>query len=186
MRKAGAGAPQHVPAPDGENLMRKIAVIAASMALACSAVSFVSAKTPSAKAADGTIVIVFKDGHRQSFNLADIERVEFPSSTAAANPLSGTLLPPRFIGRWKVGDGNGENFYITLKEGGDAMRSMGDVHGHWVFVNGEAQITWDDGAQDAIRRVGTAYQKRAFSAGKSFADEPDNVTSAQNTTPHPI
>jgi hypothetical protein len=160
----------------------KIALVAVVASL-CALSAF--GKSPSsAKAGDGTLVLVFKDGHRQVFNLADIERVEFPSSGIAAN--SNAELPPRFIGRWKVGDGNGNDFYITLKEGGSAMRSLGDVHGHWVYVNGEAQITWDDGAQDAIRRVGSRYEKRAFGAGKAFTDEPDNVTGAQNTTPHPI
>ncbi|HUB29790.1 MAG TPA: hypothetical protein VL967_08835 [Terracidiphilus sp.] len=159
--------------------------LAAALASFCALSGF--AKSPSAaKAGEGTIVIVFKDGHRQTFNLADIERVEFPSPNVAANLPSDSLLPPRFIGRWKVGDGSGNDFYITLKEGGSAMRSLGDVHGHWVYFNGEAQITWDDGAQDAIRRVGSHYEKRAFAAGKTFTDEPDNVTGAQNTTPHPI
>jgi hypothetical protein len=91
-----------------------------------------------------------------------------------------------FLGKWEVGDGAGSNFYITLREDGDAMRSMGDVHGKWVYVNGEAQVTWDDGPEDAIRRVGSQYQKFAYKAGKAFTDIPDNVTSARNTTPKPI
>ncbi len=53
-------------------------------------------------------------------------------------------------------------------------------------MNGDALITWDDGAKDAIRRAGSKFQKYAYSPDKSFSDEPDNVTSAQNTTPRPI
>ena len=53
-------------------------------------------------------------------------------------------------------------------------------------MNGEAQIVWDDGAQDAIRRTGSRFQKFAYSAGKSFTDTPDNVTPAHNLTPKPI
>ena len=45
---------------------------------------------------------------------------------------------------------------------------------------------WDDGAQDAIRKVGSTYRKFAYSKGKSFNDEPDNVTDARNTFPHTI
>jgi hypothetical protein len=86
----------------------------------------------------------------------------------------------------RVGDGSGNNFFITLYENGDAKRSLGDVHGKWVDVDGEARITWDDGAQDAIRKIGSSFQKRAFGANKSFSDSPDNVTAAHNTTPHPI
>ena len=136
------------------------------------------------------IVIVFKDGHRQSFNLADIARVEFPVATAAMTDMGPTPpgAPPRghFFGKWEVGDGNGDTFYITLKESGESYRSLGSVHGKWTYVNGEARITWNDGAQDVIRRVDGKDKKAAYRAGKSFTDEPDNVTDARNTSPRPI
>jgi hypothetical protein len=167
--------------------MRKTLSAATLAVLLLLTVSSVFAAPPAtAKATSGVIVIVFKDGLRQSFNLADIERVEFPTAdgSASANPA----WPSRghFIGKWEVGEGNGDTFYITLNEDGNAMRSLGDVHGKWIYVNGEAQITWDDSAEDAIRRVGSTYQKFAYKAGKSFTDVPDNVTSARNTTPKPI
>jgi hypothetical protein len=138
----------------------------------------------------GDIVIVFKDGHRKSFRLADIARVEFAGSSAAtadASPVNPSA-PPRghFLGKWEVGDGAGNKFYITLKENGDAWRSLGDERGKWAYVNGEARVTWNDGAQDAIRKTGTRDQKFAYRSGKSFTDEPDNVTEARNTSPKPI
>jgi hypothetical protein len=92
----------------------------------------------------------------------------------------------RFLGKWECGDGSGGTFYITLEESGDATRSIGGVHGKWAYVEGEARVTWDDGAEDAIRKVGSRFQKFAYSAGKSFTDEPDNVANAHNTTAHPI
>ncbi len=171
--------------------MRKMIGVAGLATLLCLAVPGVLAKTPTAsKSGAGTLVIVFKDGHRQSFNLSDIERVEFPASAAAAVDAgsAGSTSPSRsrFLGKWEVGDGNGNNFYITLKESGDALRSLGAEHGKWVYVDGEARVTWDDGAQDAIRKVGSKYQKFAYRKGKSFTDTPDNVTDAQNTVPHSI
>jgi hypothetical protein len=63
---------------------------------------------------------------------------------------------------------------------------MGNVRGKWIAVDGEARVIWDDGAQDAIRKVGSNYQKFAYGMGKSFTDTADNVTNAHNTTPHPI
>jgi hypothetical protein len=60
------------------------------------------------------------------------------------------------------------------------------VRGKWEYVNGEARITWDDGAQDAIRRAGTHFQKYAYQMGKSFTDQPDNVTLARNTLSNPL
>lgn len=171
--------------------MRKIVSVASLAAILCFAVSSGVAKTPPpSKSGAGTIVIVFKDGHRQSFNLADVARVEFPGSgdVASSTSATGTVLATRehFLGKWEVGEGNGNYFFITLKDSGDAERSLGDIHGKWVYVDGEARVTWDDGAQDAIRKVGSKHEKFAYEAGKSFTDKPANVTSARNTTPHPI
>jgi hypothetical protein len=164
-----------------EKSMRKILTAAALAALFFLTVPSIFAATSKS----GTIVIVFKDGHRQTYNLADIERVEFPT---ADQPSSSAYGPSRghFLGKWECGDGEGGNFYITLLEDGNAMRSIGNVHGKWNFVNGEAQVTWDDGAEDAIRKVGSRFQKFAYNAGKSFTDSPENVTNARNTTPKPI
>lgn len=166
--------------------MRKLASVAGLCSILLLNLPSGFAATPAAKPAPGTLVIVFKDGHRQSYNLADVERVEFPSGDAAGFSSSG---PSRghFLGKWEVGDGNGNTFSITLEENGDAMRSIGgNVHGRWAYVNGEAQIRWDDGPQDAIRRVGSHFQKFAYGSGKLFTDVPDNVTNARNTTPKPI
>jgi hypothetical protein len=173
--------------------MRKFVSVAGLATLLCLAVPSGFAKTPPAlKSGQGTIVIVFKDGHRQSFNLSDIERVEFPAAPAAAaageTGSSNSLLPSRgrFLGKWEVGDGNGNDFYITLEEDGNARKSFGSSSGSWVYVDGEAHITWDDGWHDAIRKVGPRYQKFAYKQGKSFSDMADNVTGAHNTTPNPI
>jgi|HubBroStandDraft_1064217.scaffolds.fasta_scaffold285790_2 hypothetical protein len=171
--------------------MRKFVGIVGLAALFCLALpAALAAAPPAAKSGPGTIVIVFKDGHRQVYNLSDIERVEFPAGGIAATDANGvnSASPSRarFLGKWEVGDGNGSSFYIRLEETGDAHRSLGNVHGRWAYVDGEARVTWDDGAQDAIRKVGPAFQKFAYAMGKSFTDVPDNVTTARNTTPHPI
>lgn len=171
--------------------MRKIMGIGGLAVMLLLAGSGSFAKTPvSPKEGPGTIVIVFKDGHRQTFNLADVLRVEFPTAPMGSGDISpmNPLAPPRghFLGKWECGDGNGGNFYITLLENGDAKRSIGNVHGRWVYVNGEAHITWDDGAMDAIRKVGSRDRKSAYAAGKSFNDNPDNVTDAHNTSKTPI
>jgi hypothetical protein len=171
--------------------MSKFVRLASLAAMLLLVVPGVFAKAPTApKSATGAIVIVFKDGHRQSFNLTEIERIEFPAAaslTDAGMPANGSL-PSRghYLGKWEVGDGSGNNFFITLKEDGNAMRSLGDMRGKWVYVDGEARVTWEDGAQDAIRKVGMKYMKFAYGAGKSFNDSPDNVAGARNTTPKPI
>jgi hypothetical protein len=167
--------------------MHKYIGVAGLAAMLCLAAPGVVAQRSSA-AKNGTekIVIVFKDGHRQSFNLADVARVEFPGG--GETPAASTALPSRghFLGRWEVGEGNGQNFYITLKENGEALRSIGSEHGKWVYVDGEARVTWDDGWLDVIRKVGPVYEKFAYGSGKTATDTPDNVTNARNTTPHPI
>ena len=167
--------------------MRKIALCAPAFAIALILPVCVFGKTPPQPKGTGTLVIVFRDGHRQTFNLSEIERVEFPSATETATQTNPEWPSRgRFVGRWVVGDGAGNTFIITLKDDGNAERSLHQIHGTWVWVNGEARVTWDDGAQDAIRKVGSKFQKYAYHAGKSFTDEPDNVTAAENTSPKPI
>jgi len=171
--------------------MRTTVRVAGLATLLCLAVSSAYAAAPPApKNSHGTMVIVFKDGHRQSFNLSEIERVEYPATTAAAVesvPVNPSW-PSRahFLGKWEVGDGSGNNFFITLYDDGDALKSIGGKHGRWEYVNGEAHITWEDGWRDAIRKAGSSYQKSAYGEGKSFNDAADNITNARNTSPHPI
>jgi hypothetical protein len=164
--------------------MRTTVLFATLPALFLSALPSSFAKPPGqGKAAPGSLVLVFKDGHRQTFSLADIQSIEFSGNAGIA--AGDAHVPPRgrFIGKWVVGEGNGEDFSITLSEDGSARRSLNDMHGTWVYVNGEAQITWDDGNHDAIRKVGSGFQKFWYAAGKSFTDTPDNVTHAECLTP---
>jgi hypothetical protein len=166
------------------------------------------AKTGAEAAGDhGSIVIVFKDGHRQSLPVADIARIEFKTPVLIVfkdgrqqnmpatdivriefETTASASVPSRahFVGKWEVGRGDGFNFYITLEENGEAKKSIGASHGTWTVVDGEARISWDDGWHDAIRKVGAKHEKVAYEPGKSFTDSPTNVTVARNTEPQPI
>ena len=97
-----------------------------------------------------------------------------PNSTPAAN----------FIGEWKVGLGvAGESFTITLEKGGKATKSHGSPNGTWTVYGDEARITWNDGWHDVLRRAGNRWEKVAYAPGKSFSDQPDNITGATRTEP---
>jgi len=155
-----------------------------------------------------SLVIVFNDGRQQSFAASDLARIEFkgptmilsqgehkqsiPLSTVAriefnrATPTASETGRGRFVGKWRVGEGNGSHFYITLDRNGDASKSIGAQHGTWTVVDGEARISWDDGWHDAIRKKGTKFEKVAFEPGKTFSDPPANVTEAKNTSEEPI
>lgn len=148
-------------------------------------ICLIPAAPAQAKDSPGSLTVVFKDGHRQSISLADIERLEFPAAVPAG--LISVPGPSRahFIGKWEVGQGNGMNFYITLRDDGTAWRSLGNVRGTWQYVNGSAEVTWNDGAQDAIRKVGVWYRKFSYPQGRTFADSPDNVTNARNLSLNP-
>lgn len=138
-----------------------------------------------AQSSSDTVVIVFKDGHRQSLKLAEVERLEF------SGPVPSGLLsypgPSRahFLGKWEVGEGNGDNFTITLRDDGTAFRSLGDERGNWQYVNGEAQIRWNDGSNDCIRKVGAWYRKFWYDSDQAFNGTPHNVTDARNVTGNP-
>jgi hypothetical protein len=157
----------------------------------------------------GSIAIVFKDGHRQNIELSDIVRIDFKTTTPMAivfkdgrqqsisavdiariefeaAPMVSAIGRAHFVGKWKVGEGNGSNFYITLNTDGEASKSIGPAHGTWTVVDGEARISWDDGWHDAIRKTGTKHEKFAYEPGKSFDDKPANVTAAVNTEAEPI
>jgi hypothetical protein len=159
--------------------------------------------------ADGpqAIVLVFKDGHRQNIDMADVSRIEFKTpltivfkdgrqqSVPAAEVSRidfetsegiSTANRARFVGKWELGNGSGDNFYATLDADGEAHKSTGASHGTWTVVDGEARISWDDGWHDALRKVGAKYEKFAYEPGRSFDDTPSNVTAARNTQAKPI
>ena len=189
--------------------MRKItkAVFFAAFLLASAIVS--SGQSPASKDARGSLVVVFKDGHSQSFSLADIVRIEFSAparivfrdghqQSLALNDMSriefgssalgGSLMGKNhFLGKWKVGvGGGGGHFFITLKADGEATKTIGANHGTWTVVDGGARISWDDGWHDVIRRAGTGHEKAAFEPGKTFSDEPTNVADATRIDGEPI
>jgi hypothetical protein len=149
---------------------------------------------PVSKEDNGTLVIVFKDGHQQNIPVAAIATMEVKSASGTTTPVvipgttPSTLSPSRrhFVGKWQVGQGNGSSFYITLEENGEAAKSMGERHGTWAYVDGEARVSWDDGWHDAIRKAGSKYEKFAYSPGASFSDKPANVTEAIEISAPPI
>lgn len=126
-------------------------------------------------------VIVYKDGHQEKISSSEIVRIEFGNTEPGEKPGRG-----HFVGKWEVGQGNGSTFFITLDEDGEAKKNIGASHGTWTLVDGEARISWDDGWHDVIRKVGSRHEKLAFEPGKSFSDTPSNVTAARNTQPKPI
>src|ERR1700730_17697167 len=155
-------------------ILAVVFVVVALVALVMAAAS----KGKSASQDDrNSIVIVFKDGHQQTFPMADVARIEFTAPPVAA---SGSW-PGHFMGKWRVGDGVGGTFFITLERNGVARKTVGGGHGTWTAVDGEARITWNDGWCDAIRKRGDGYEKAAFEPGKSFSDTPSNVAEAKNT-----
>ena len=153
------------------------------------------------------VVIVYKDGHRQTLAAGQIVRIDLKPAPAIlykdghreklrdeidhfefSETSASVVVPGRahYIGKWEVGEGNGSHFLITLEADGNARKSIGAAHGTWTLVDGEARVAWDDGWHDVIRKRGSKHEKVAFEPGKSFDDQPSNVTEARNTQPKPI
>jgi hypothetical protein len=127
-----------------------------------------------------SIVIVFKDGHEQTFAMADIARVEYRDARDATVGLD------YFLGKWEAGDGNSGTFFITLEANGEATRSIGATHGTWAIVGDEVRVSWDDGWHDVIRKAGDSHEKFAFAPGSGFDDKPANVAAAWKIDPKKI
>jgi hypothetical protein len=166
-----------------------------------------SAQNSAARDQPGSLVLVFKDGHQKSFSWSEVARIEFhPMRVVLKNGHqenflqddivriemkdfasdSGVLGRNHFVGKWRVGTGAGGDFFITLDRNGEATKTLGASHGTWTVVDGEARISWDDGWHDVIRKVGDKHEKCAYEPGKSFNDEPSNVTDAKNMNAQPI
>ena len=148
--------------------------------LADSAASFAAGPAPQNDRS--SIVIFFKDGHQKTFTMSEIERIEFKTSDAS----SSNVGQGRFLGEWKVGDGIGGHFRITLERGGVARKTVGAPKGTWTVVDGEARMTWDDGWRDVIRKAGNRYQKSAYAPGKTFDDDPSHTVNAESIKHEPI
>lgn len=180
-----------------------------TLALACIvATLLLAAYAAPAPASDNSLVISFKDGHHQTTPVSQVQRIEFKASslvivkdgkaqTIALEDIDRIEFKPEsaeiaslgknhFLGKWEVGDGQGNNFFITLESNGVARKSIGSARGTWSVVNGEARISWDDGWHDVIRKVGSEHQKLAFSPGTSYSDPPSNVAGAKRTSSQPI
>jgi len=148
-----------------------------------------SPRTPAKTPEGQTLVIVLKNGKQQSFAMADVARIEFQGSPGAAIAREFPSDQPGrgyFLGKWRLGQGNGGTFEVTLDSGGHASKDIGsNSHGTWTVVNGEARITWDEGSYDAIRKVGGRWQKFWYPDG-DFSGSAKNVTNAEHIESKPI
>ncbi|HEY7390182.1 MAG TPA: hypothetical protein VH640_16825 [Bryobacteraceae bacterium] len=128
-----------------------------------------------------SVIIVFKDGHQETYSMSDIARIEYKTAS------DSVLGPDHFLGKWEVGDGNSGTFFITFQANGEATRSLGASHGIWTIVGDEARVSWDDGWHDVIREVGyNQHEKLAFAPDTTFDDKPANVTAAHKVEPKKI
>ncbi len=150
----------------------------ASAALALMTIG--GSSTPLMAQGKGQMVIIFRDGRRQAFSLADIARVEFENTSTTSYQVGSA----KFMGRWKVGDGAGGTFIITLDPAGKAHKTLGQADGTWTVIKGEARISWKDGWTDIIRKAGRKYQKAAYQPGASLDDPPNNVADAEYLEGH--
>jgi len=161
--------------------MRSPAIGILVLAIVSTVPAFTQTSKTAAKADQDAIVITFKDGHQQTFNLFDVSKIEFRT---APNQQASRIDRATLAGKWRVGTGAGVGtFYITLAAEGTATKSMGSSRGTWEMVGSEARISWDDGWHDVIRKAGNHYEKAAYAPGRPLTDSPSNVASAVRTEP---
>ena len=109
----------------------------------------------------------------------------------AAIPAAASDIP----GVWRIsGSVAGQTFtsVCNLKQQGEKVTGTCNMEGEQPvdvvgsIKDGEARVSWDDGWHDAIRKVGSKYEKFAYSPGKLLLDTPANVTEARAINAPPI
>ncbi len=163
--------------------MRNVVIIVSILGVSLVAAPRSSSQsTPPSQGQRNSLVVVFKDGHHQSFAMSEVARIEFQTSPTMASNAG----QDHFLGEWKVGDCRGGSFYITLKRDGAAKKTYGSPNGNWMMVDGEARISWEDGWRDTILKTGNRYEKAAFAPERSYAEGPSCTASAEGTKHDPI
>src|ERR1700683_1513641 len=159
---------------------------------------FAGASSTAASDDHGSIVIVFKDGHRQTLDVADIARIDFKAPAAVVfkdghrpaipaadieriefENTASASWPSRhhFVGKWEVGDGNGSNFYITLGDDGEARKTRGSSHGTgwWLMAKPASAGTM----------AGTTLYARLARSTRSSRMNPANRSATRHQTSPP-
>ena len=163
--------------------MRNVAIVASILGAFLVAVPLSTPQSTSkSQSQRDSLVVVFKNGHEQSFPMSEVARIEFRTSPTTV-PTAGQ---GHFLGKWKVGDCRGHYFHITLNRDGTAKKDYGPAPGTWMVVNGEARVSWDDGWHDTIRKTGNRYEKAAFAPDTSNTGDPSCTASAEHTEHQPI
>lgn len=90
-----------------------------------------------------------------------------------------------FAGIWKVQDGKGRDFYITLASGGQATSSWTGAEdqrrnqtGTWVEADGKAVVTWANGWREVLENKDGAVVKKAYAPKLQLEGEPANTSPA--------
>lgn len=99
---------------------------------------------------------------------------------AIAFIASAPALADSLAGKWKVEDGKGQPFEITLMEDGSATATQGEgLKGKWEEGRGTALINWDSGWSTRIVKKADGYQKLAYDKGVPRDGEPTNTSKAE-------
>ena len=112
-----------------------------------------------------------------------------PSPSEGKSPLPpvqpDTPLPPNrseFIGFWEVRKEKDAPIYYFLRRGGNATRAepvrrgTDLIQGSWNLVGNEAQLVWDDGSSEVIRKTPTGFIFESFLGGHVLSGTRDSST----------
>lgn len=90
-----------------------------------------------------------------------------------------------FTGIWKVQDGKGRDFYITLAADGSATSTWTveadkrrNQTGAWKVTDGKVVITWDNGWREVVTTSEGGFAKSAFAPKQKLEDKPANTSPA--------
>ena len=110
------------------------------------------------------------------------------SARAEEAPAAAPAAPTdtaSFVGHWKVQDGKGRDYFITLAADGTAASKWSAAEeqrrnqsGSWVATEGGVLITWNNGWRDAVVTQESGFLKKAYAPKMKVGEEPANTSPA--------
>lgn len=106
---------------------------------------------------------------------------------ATGCPLSKKAAPFNAVGHWKVSDGSGQQYYITVNEDRSADSTLPHHgQGYWSVEDHNIRITWQNRWIDYLVVTETGVSRVGCAPGTTLNDIPENSSTAVRVESVPL